>query len=97
MPAAPSTSEGFPDFDPPPELLAALHRAADSGKHQYAVTWGAANFRRALAAKASRFMKMAIDPERQVVVTCGSTEAMIAGDARHLQPRRPRGGLLPLL
>ena len=70
-------SQGFPDFDPPAELLQALQKAASNGPHQYAVTWGAPNFRQALARKQSRFMKLAIDPEAQICVTCGSTEAMM--------------------
>jgi aspartate/methionine/tyrosine aminotransferase len=71
-------SQGFPDFDPPPELQAALEKAGRAGPHQYAVTWGAANFRRALARKQSHFTGLAIDPDANVVVTCGSTEAMMA-------------------
>ena len=70
-------SQGFPDFNPPAELLQALQKAASNGPHQYAVTWGAPNFRQALARKQSRFMKLAIDPETQICVTCGSTEAMM--------------------
>jgi L-glutamine---4-(methylsulfanyl)-2-oxobutanoate aminotransferase len=71
-------SQGFPDFDPPKELLDALRLTADNGPHQYAITWGAPEFRKALAEKLSRFMKIAIDPETNLVVTCGSTEAMMA-------------------
>lgn len=71
-------SQGFPDFAPPVELREALAEAALKGPHQYAVTWGAANFREALAQKQSRFMGLTIDPETQIVVTCGSTEAMMA-------------------
>ncbi len=71
-------SQGFPDFDPPEELLVAAERAGRNGPHQYAVTWGAPNFRQAFAKKQSRFMGIPIDPETNVVVTCGSTEAMMA-------------------
>jgi aspartate/methionine/tyrosine aminotransferase len=71
-------SQGFPDFDPPPELLAAAERAGRQGPHQYAVTWGAANFRQAFARKQSRFMGIPVDADANVVVTCGSTEAMMA-------------------
>ena len=71
-------SQGFPDFDPPEELRAALEKTAHGGPHQYAVTWGAPNFRRALARKQSRFTGLAIDPDAHLVVTCGSTEAMMA-------------------
>ena len=70
-------SQGFPDFDPPAELTAALTEAALKGPHQYSITWGAKNFREALARKQSRFTGMEIDPEREIVVTCGSTEAMM--------------------
>lgn len=71
-------SQGFPDFNPPEALLAAAQRAGREGPHQYAVTWGAPNFRTAFACKQSRFMGIPIDPETNVVVTCGSTEAMMA-------------------
>lgn len=71
-------SQGFPDFDPPVELKEALVKVAKGDIHQYAVTWGAPNFREALARKQSKFMGIPIDPETQIVVTCGSTEAMMA-------------------
>lgn len=71
-------SQGFPDFDPPAELLAAGERVMREGPHQYAITWGDADFRRALAEKQARLMGIAIDPDQHVVVTCGSTEAMMA-------------------
>ena len=71
-------SQGYPDFDPPQALLAAAERAARQGPHQYAVTWGAANFRQAFARKQSRFMGVPVDADANVVVTCGSTEAMMA-------------------
>jgi hypothetical protein len=70
-------SQGFPDFDPPPALVEALAGVARTGPHQYAVTWGAPNFREALAAKQSRFMGLPLDPDRHLVVTCGGTEAMM--------------------
>ena len=71
-------SQGFPDFDPPEALLQAAERAGRQGPHQYAVTWGAPNFRQALARKQSRWMGLPLDPETNIVVTCGSTEAMMA-------------------
>ncbi len=71
-------SQGFPDFDPPAELKDALQRVAASGPHQYAITWGAPGFRQALAKKQQRFMGLPIDPETNITVTCGSTEAMMA-------------------
>ncbi|MDR0838882.1 MAG: aminotransferase class I/II-fold pyridoxal phosphate-dependent enzyme [Oscillospiraceae bacterium] len=71
-------SQGFPDFDPPRELLEKLAEIAPVGPHQYSITWGAQNFREALAAKQSRFMGREINPNGEIVVTCGSTEAMMA-------------------
>lgn len=71
-------SQGFPEFDPPKELKDALKIAAEKGPHQYEITWGSQNFRNALAEKQNRFMGIDIDPETQIAVTCGSTEAMIA-------------------
>lgn len=70
-------SQGFPDFDPPAELVAAAQRALAEGYHQYAITWGAARFREALARKQTHFMGLAIDPAAHLTVTCGSTEAMM--------------------
>lgn len=71
-------SQGFPDFDPPKEILDRLAEISLSGPHQYSITWGAQNFREALARKQSRFMGRNIDPDSEIVVTCGSTEAMMA-------------------
>ena len=70
-------SQGFPDFDPPKPILDALAKVAYEGPHQYSVTYGAENLREALALKASKAMQREIDPETQVVVTCGGTEAMM--------------------
>lgn len=70
-------SQGFPDFDPPKEILEELQRAATEGPHQYAVTWGAQDFREALAEKQEHFMGIKINPNENIVVTCGSTEAMM--------------------
>ncbi len=71
-------SQGFPDFDPPSELTEALAAAAAKGPHQYAVTWGADDFRQALTAKQNHFTGLNYHPDENVVVTCGSTEAMMA-------------------
>lgn len=71
-------SQGFPDFEPPKEILDRLAEVAHEDYHQYAVTWGAQNFREALAKKQSRLMGREIDPNSEIVVTCGSTEAMMA-------------------
>ena len=73
-------SQGFPDFDPPAQLLDSLSTIATDPKplyHQYSITWGAQNFREALAAKQTRYMGRTIDPNSEIVVTCGSTEAMM--------------------
>ena len=71
-------SQGFPDFDPPKEILDRLAEVAHEDYHQYSITWGAQNFREALAEKQSKFMGRSIDPNSEIVVTCGSTEAMMA-------------------
>ncbi len=70
-------SQGFPDSDPPQALMAAMADAAWAGPHQYSVTYGAANLRQALAEKFHRTSGVAADPETQVLVTCGGTEAMM--------------------
>ena len=70
-------SQGFPDFDPPKGILDRLAEVAHEDYHQYSITWGAQNFREALAAKQSHYMGRAIDPNSEIVVTCGSTEAMM--------------------
>ena len=70
-------SQGFPDFDPPKPMLDALARVACDGPHQYSVTFGAKNLRDALAAKLRRTSGVEVDPDTQIIVTCGSTEAMI--------------------
>ena len=70
-------SQGFPDFDPPEELKNALAEAAQKGPHQYSITYGADNFRQALAKKQGRAIGRDIDPETEIVVTCGGTEAMM--------------------
>ena len=71
-------SQGFPDFDPPAEMMDALSKAALKGPHQYAVTFGAQNFREALARTQGSRMGLEIDPQTQIVVTCGGTEAMMS-------------------
>jgi len=71
-------SQGFPDFEPPKEILDRLSKVAHEEFHQYSITWGAQNFREALAEKQTRFMGRKIDPNGEIVVTCGSTEAMMA-------------------
>ena len=71
-------SQGFPDFPAPAELKQAAKRAIDADINQYAITWGAKNFRDALACKASRSLGWQVNPETEVTVCCGSTEAMFA-------------------
>ena len=71
-------SQGFPDFDPPKEITDRLAEIASVGPHQYALTWGAQNFREALAKKQEHFSGMKVNPDTEIVVTCGSTEAMMA-------------------
>lgn len=70
-------SQGFPDFPPPKAITDALKRVADEGPHQYSVTYGADNIREAIAHKTGRGFGRAIDPDEEVLVTCGSTEAMM--------------------
>jgi aminotransferase len=71
-------SQGFPDFNPPQAIMEALAGVAMTGPHQYSVTAGAPNFRRALAAKHELFTGRGVNPETEIVVTCGGTEAMMA-------------------
>ena len=71
-------SQGFPGFDPPRGILERLKEVADEDFHQYSITWGSKNIRDAIAKKQSRLMNLDINPEKNVVVTCGSTEAMMA-------------------
>ena len=71
-------SQGFPDFNPPKQITDRLSEVAGEGPHQYALTWGAKNFRDAIAAKYEHFSGIKVDPESEIVVTCGSTEAMMA-------------------
>jgi len=70
-------AQGFPDFDPPKEMLDRLEEVSRLGPHQYPITMGAPNFRQALARKCGRFMGRTLDPETEIVVTIGSTEAMV--------------------
>lgn len=71
-------SQGFPDFDPPAVVLDRLVHVAHEGPHQYSTTWGAANVRAALADKYTPTFGYEIDPDTQICVTCGGTEAMMA-------------------
>ena len=71
-------SQGFPDFDPPKEILNRLEQVAHEDFNQYAITWSAQNFRDALAKKQSKYMNLDLDSNKNIVITCGSTEAMMA-------------------
>lgn len=71
-------AQGFPDFPCPPELKQAAHQAIEDDINQYAITWGDRLFRHAIAQKVRWYLGLEIDPERQITVTCGSTEAMAA-------------------
>ena len=71
-------SQGFPDFPAPEEVKEAARRAIETDINQYAITWGARSLRQAIARKFERLYGVPVDPEREVTVTCGSTEAMIA-------------------
>src|SRR3984893_18796546 len=71
-------AQGFPDFAAPAELKETAKRAIDEDYNQYAITHGSPNFRRAIADKARAYNRLECDPERNVTVTCGATEAMVA-------------------
>jgi aminotransferase len=71
-------AQGLPDFDPPRELTAALEEAARTGSHQYTFPWGDGAFRRAVAAKSLRFNALRADPDTEVTITCGVSEAVVA-------------------
>ena len=70
-------SQGYPDFDPPKAMMDRLEEVSHMGPHQYPITMGAPNFRQALAKKCGRFMGRTLDPDTEMVVTIGSTEAMV--------------------
>src|ERR1700733_4695465 len=71
-------SQGFPDFAAPEEVKEAARAAITADDNQYAITWGAKPLRDAIAAKFERTQGVCVDPEREVTVCCGSTEAMMA-------------------
>lgn len=71
-------SQGFPDFEPPKKILNRLAEVTKEDFHQYSITWGAQNFREALARKIQHFSGVEVNPNEELVVTCGSTEAMMA-------------------
>ncbi len=79
-------SQGFPDYDPPKALTERLAEVARSGPHQYATTWGAQNTREALAAKLKRDSGLEVDPDLELVITCGGTEAMMCAIMSTVNP-----------
>ena len=70
-------AQGYPDFDPPKAITDRLAQISAIGPHQYPITMGAPNFRQALAKKCGHFMGLNLDPETNMVITIGSTEAMV--------------------
>jgi aspartate/methionine/tyrosine aminotransferase len=76
--SAVNLSQGFPDFPAPAEVKRAAAEAIAADVNQYAITWGAKRFRDAIAAKFERTRGVAADPEREITVCCGSTEAMMS-------------------
>lgn len=78
MHQAVNLAQGFPDFEAPQAIKDAACQAIMADINQYAITWGSKSFRNAIAANAGSFMGLEVDPEREITVTCGSTEAMIA-------------------
>ena len=79
-------AQGFPDFDPDPRILAAASRALHDGYNQYATTWGAPQLRGAVARKQSAAWGRPVDPESEITVSCGATEAMIAAMLAAVDP-----------
>jgi aspartate/methionine/tyrosine aminotransferase len=79
-------AQGFPDFSCPQELKDVACAAINTDINQYAITWGAKPFRDGIAAKTARYLGFEVDPEREITVTCGATEAMISSMLAILNP-----------
>jgi aspartate/methionine/tyrosine aminotransferase len=79
-------SQGFPDFPAPIEIKRAAQDAIAADINQYAITWGAKSLRNAIAEKFSRSNGVSIDPEREITVCCGSTEAMMSAMMAIINP-----------
>src|ERR1700678_813946 len=79
-------SQGFPDFPAPIEIKRAAQEAIAADINQYAITWGAKSLRNAIAEKFSRSNGLSIDPEREITVCCGSTEAMMSSMLAIINP-----------
>src|ERR1700681_3953082 len=71
-------AQGFPDFPAPAELKRAAQEAIAADINQYAITWGSRDLREGIAAKAALWQRLTVDPETEITVCCGATEAMIA-------------------
>ncbi len=83
---ATNLAQGFPDFSCPPELKQAAKDAIDNDINQYAITWGDKGFRNAIAEKTKRFLNIDVNPETEITVTCGSTEAMVSAMMATINP-----------
>ncbi|HEY2154872.1 MAG TPA: aminotransferase class I/II-fold pyridoxal phosphate-dependent enzyme [Isosphaeraceae bacterium] len=79
-------AQGMPDFPAPPEVKAAACRAIEADINQYAITWGATDLRAAIAEHAAWHLGLAVDPEAEITVTCGSTEAMLVALLSTINP-----------
>jgi aspartate/methionine/tyrosine aminotransferase len=79
-------SQGFPDFPAPEDIKRVAMEAISKDINQYAITWGARDFREAIARKTKRYLGLDIDPETEITVTCGSTEGMIAAMMATVDP-----------
>ena len=79
-------AQGFPDFDPDSRILDAAAQALREGYNQYATTWGAPALRATVARKQSAAWGHAVDPETEVTISCGATEAMIAAMLAAVDP-----------
>jgi len=79
-------SQGFPDFSAPPEMKEAACKAIQDDVNQYAITWGSKNLRNAITEKCARYNGMQIDPEKNITVCCGATEAMISSILATIDP-----------
>src|SRR6204780_1602622 len=79
-------SQGFPDFPAPAEIKRAAQDAIAADINQYAITWGAKTLRNAIAEKFQRTNGVSIDPEREITVCCGSTEAMMSAMMAIINP-----------
>ena len=79
-------SQGFPDFSAPDDIKRKAQEAIQQDINQYAITWGSKDFRDAITAKTKWYLGLEIDPEREITVTCGSTEGMLAAMMATVDP-----------